>query len=484
MHSASTCRGACGARLERAQAVVLQRRGKLTAGRLRQVLAKLGQVAEGDSSGVVLVGKADGRHANGRDVQVAKVALLLDRRPRTHAQRAVVCKRAREEVEHLKHTAALEVANERELRDRGEVDRPVLAGRLRARLEEGRIAELHHGCPASRARRFERGRVGKRVVGAHTAPRGAAGRVRRVLGRRGTGDPRCWRPPRLLYKRAAAFVRLWDRLWPIHWYPRGMHRRRRASRYLSAMTALVVLLTAGESWAPVALLPRPAHAPRAHLLRPAEPRMAFSMPGFGSQKSQEPEGPSEEVQGLFRMLGLPEDADYDEINAAYDALAAKYEGETKRLIKLAVAKDKILDYRLRQRMTGALKVSEVFGEDRYVAEKKPLVTLPPFLQGVMELPSKEELIKKAAGFACIGLLPALALSWASTSVSLGFAAALYLLYNRGAPDTGNDMEAAMRPPKVRAFCRHGGPRARAPARSLQILRVRPLCFTSVVRARC
>lgn len=177
--------------------------------------------------------------------------------------------------------------------------------------------------------------------------------------------------------------------------------------------------------------------------------MAFSMPGFGSQKSDKPVGPSEEVQGYFRMLGLAEDADYDDINAAYDALASKYEGETKRLIKLQVAKDKILDYRLQQRMSGSLKASDVFGEDRYVAEKKPLVTLPPFLESVMVLPSKEELSKNTVVFGCIGLLPILALSWASTSVSLGFAASLYLLYNRGAPDTGNDMDAAMRPPKVR-----------------------------------
>jgi len=221
---------------------------------------------------------------------------------------------------------------------------------------------------------------------------------------------------------------------------------------------LSLLLVASQSWAPVALVPRPSSAHPTHpaLLRAAEPRMAFSMPGFGSKRSEEPQGPSEEVQALFRLLGLSEDADYDEVNAAYDTLATKYAGETKRLIKLQVAKDKILDYRLRQRMSGSLKVTEAFGEDRYVEEKKPLITLPPFLQSVMELPSKEELTKNAIVFACIGLLPVLALSWASTSVSLGFAGSLYLLYNRGAPATGNDMDAAMRPPKVRPLLLSAG----------------------------
>lgn len=214
---------------------------------------------------------------------------------------------------------------------------------------------------------------------------------------------------------------------------------------------LATTLLAVHSWAPVAVAPRPAcaHASRAVLLRAAEPCMAFSLPSFGSGKAEEPVAMSEEVQGCFRMMGLAEDATYDEVEAAYEQLAAKYAGETKRLIKLQVAKDKILEERLRQRMSGSLKVSDVFGEDRFVEQKKPLIVLPPFLDRVMELPSKAELTKNSIVFGCIGLLPILAISWASTSVSLGFAASLYLLYNRGAPDTGNDMDAAMRPPKVR-----------------------------------
>jgi len=39
---------------------------------------------------------------------------------------------------------------------------------------------------------------------------------------------------------------------------------------------------------------------------------------------------------------------------------------------------------------------------------------------------------------------------------IGFAASLYLLYNRGLPDTGNDMDAAMRPPKVRPLLLSAG----------------------------
>jgi len=206
------------------------------------------------------------------------------------------------------------------------------------------------------------------------------------------------------------------------------------------------------SWTPAAG-PKPLRWPalsRAHRFAGAvvDPQMAFSLPSF-SRGSSEPEGPSEEAQGLYRMLGLAEDATYDEINEAYEVLATKYAGETKRLINLQVAKDKILEDRLRQRMSGSLKASVSESPFERRDEPRKLISLPPFLEGVMELPTRQELTKNAIVFACIGLLPVLSLSWASTSVSLGFAASLYLLYNRGVPDSGNTMGAEMRPPKVR-----------------------------------
>jgi len=215
------------------------------------------------------------------------------------------------------------------------------------------------------------------------------------------------------------------------------------------MSLHVALVLAAHSWAPAPLRGRPLCSAQRGAFRnlAVEPCMAFSLPSFS--RNSEPEGPTEEVQGLYRMMGLAEDATYDEINAAYDALAAKYAGETKRLIKLQVAKDKILEDRLRQRMSGSLKAAVAESPFERRGAPQPLITLPPFLQSVMELPTRAELTKNAAIFACIGFLPALSLSWASTSVSLGFAAALYLLYNRGVPDSGSQMSAEMRPPKVR-----------------------------------
>ena len=104
----------------------------------------------------------------------------------------------------------------------------------------------------------------------------------------------------------------------------------------------------------LAAVPRGAsRAPQLHAVpaalgrhRASTPRLSFA---FGRGRSG-PAGPSEEAQALYRMLGIAEDADYDEIVGAYDKLCEKYEGQTKRLIKLQVAKDKILEDRLRQRM--------------------------------------------------------------------------------------------------------------------------------------
>lgn len=177
----------------------------------------------------------------------------------------------------------------------------------------------------------------------------------------------------------------------------------------------------------------------------AAPRMAFSL-------VKRDEGPSEEVQGLYRMLGLAEDADYDEINRAYDALSVKYKGETKRLIKLQVTKDKILEDRLRQRISGSLKGAADSPYDQPDA-KHSLGTairgaLPPFLDRVVEFPTQLQLVKNAAVFGMFGLLPAVSRTWATTSISLGFATALYLLYNRGVV-SNNEMSAEMRPVKAR-----------------------------------
>jgi len=183
--------------------------------------------------------------------------------------------------------------------------------------------------------------------------------------------------------------------------------------------------------------------------RQDQPRMAFALPRFPSGDGDANTGPSEEVQGLYRMMGLAEDATYDEINAAYDSLSEKYAGETKRLIKLQVAKDKILEDRLRQRMSGSLKSAVAESPFERKEDPKPLITLPAFMQDYMELPTRAIFTKRTTLFGAFGLLPLISKTFASTSIMMGFACCVYMVYNRGVPDTGSEMSADARPPKAK-----------------------------------
>jgi len=186
---------------------------------------------------------------------------------------------------------------------------------------------------------------------------------------------------------------------------------------------------------------------RGLLARHAAARPAMVSLPFGSSGGAEPAGPSEETLAAYRLMGLDLDATYDDIERAFDLLVAEAAGDAKRKIKLQVAKDKILDDRLRQRMAGGLKSFKTVVDPFDRPEgPKPLITIPPFLQGVMELPDKDTLIKNVVVFGIIGMLPVITTSWAPTSISLGFAVSLWLLYNRGVEQSG-DMGAEMRPPK-------------------------------------
>lgn len=184
--------------------------------------------------------------------------------------------------------------------------------------------------------------------------------------------------------------------------------------------------------------------------RVAGPRMmaSFAMPSFGGGPVDQ--GPSEDVLNKYRLMGLDVDAPFDEIEAAYETLAAKYKGNQKQIIKLQVAKDVILNDRLRARMSSQRGKSVLEQESRWdrAVEKKPLIQLPAWAEAIIDLPSRKLLIKNAIFFFLIGLLPAITASWASTSVGVGFAVSMYSLYNRGVPESkGPDEAQEMRPPQ-------------------------------------
>jgi len=167
----------------------------------------------------------------------------------------------------------------------------------------------------------------------------------------------------------------------------------------------------------------------------------LALPSFGSGGKKGYDGPSEEVQNAFRMLGVSDDATYDEITESYEELCTKYKGQTKLLIRLQVAKDTVLEDRLRQRMAGTFK-SEIsqfnmdIGDNRK-APKEPLIKLPDWAQDYMLLPTKVLLLRNAALFSAIGLMSVFVRKWASTATALGFGFSFFLLYNRGIAATSS-----------------------------------------------
>lgn len=86
-----------------------------------------------------------------------------------------------------------------------------------------------------------------------------------------------------------------------------------------------------------------------------------------------PPAPSAKIEGseLFRFLGVPPSADYDEVQEAVATLKEKYAGDKKKLMKIDVTKDKIAELRLRQRMRGTLAVtSDVAYLDRQAQKRE------------------------------------------------------------------------------------------------------------------
>ena len=101
---------------------------------------------------------------------------------------------------------------------------------------------------------------------------------------------------------------------------------------------------------------------------------------------------------LYRELGVPEDASYEDIVAATDALIAKADGDIKKKVKAEITKDKILQLRLQQRMSGQIgEVSAARMERTIKADAEELarkkaggVRIPKWIPRGIVKPSTDE----------------------------------------------------------------------------------------------
>lgn len=107
---------------------------------------------------------------------------------------------------------------------------------------------------------------------------------------------------------------------------------------------------------------------------------------------------------LHRELGIAEDATFEEIQEVTNSLIAKAEaeGDIKKKIKVEVAKDRIMQIKLNERLAGLtvltedakaqsrLEEAEMDDEDLYPEEKSsPALKMPSFLDGIIQKPDEK-----------------------------------------------------------------------------------------------
>jgi len=112
----------------------------------------------------------------------------------------------------------------------------------------------------------------------------------------------------------------------------------------------------------------------------------------------------DEVNG-YRELGLPEEATYDAVMDAFMELSEQYRDDPERILTLELAKNKVLDERLKQRMSGNLA-----GAIASPFDERPKVRTPPWViaKRVLKRAVKPfEVPTKAHAMACVPLLSAM-----------------------------------------------------------------------------
>lgn len=210
------------------------------------------------------------------------------------------------------------------------------------------------------------------------------------------------------------------------------------------MAQLLVALTGLVGGAPKGsgvLLPLPAtlhHRPLlahpTHLAQP--PTRAHTTINMLTDAPDE----DESLGAAFRLLGISEDAQYDEITDAFIELSELYASDAARVAALEAAKEKILDLRLKQRMAGSLKPTVADSP----WDAKPIERIPPwvyareFLEKVVEFPSAEHAVKVVALLATLTVSCWFSPGSAGGVLMVNCVAGTAFVYNRGTPPVARD----------------------------------------------
>ncbi|CAM9639381.1 unnamed protein product [Chrysoparadoxa australica] len=163
---------------------------------------------------------------------------------------------------------------------------------------------------------------------------------------------------------------------------------------------------------------------------------------FGKGKAKTKVGGKAEGAGLYRSLGVQEDADFEEIQAAFLRLKEKHKGDRKTIVKYEKIKDDILDLRLKQAMAGTLKMSTQAQQvDRAMSmmeNRKKKFKMPAWTQGWFVFPDKAHFLQCAWYHGFFGLFATIFPSAVMGCTALGALCAGANSINRGAPPVQKD----------------------------------------------
>ncbi|ERN40969.1 protein of unknown function (DUF3353) [Rubidibacter lacunae KORDI 51-2] len=144
-----------------------------------------------------------------------------------------------------------------------------------------------------------------------------------------------------------------------------------------------------------------------------------------------------EQQSPFEQLGVTEDASFEEIQDAKRRLNQEHSGDSKVIETVEAAYDAIIMERLRLRQEGKIKVPERIRFPERTVEPPPTSPLehsnssPPWLQGLLDTPSRADLLLSSGIFIGLVLLTLLVPNSEARSLSLllplGFGACGFLL---------------------------------------------------------
>jgi len=167
---------------------------------------------------------------------------------------------------------------------------------------------------------------------------------------------------------------------------------------------------------------------------------------------------SEDAAQAYRLLGLPEDATYEQIWDSYETLSERYAADPARVSSLDSAKDKVLDDRLQQRISGTLGATYeglTAREDRPVPPKTPLwVHANDLRKKLILVPSPRYAFQVFSILGGLTFATWLAPSTAGSILLINIVSAMGFIYNRGEADVVRDdfgQIGEIRPMKPKPF---------------------------------